>query len=185
MELLRGAPKERNRALSYLYADHRQRLIGYIRSNTGSLEQAEDLFQETLISFYEQVVSGKFQAKSAISTYLYSIIRFKWLNELKRKGMKQRHHEILKSDIVHDPGPLVQLVNEEQKQGLLEVIGRLGEGCKQLLINCFYHNHSMKEIVAIQSFSSEQIARNKKYKCLKKLKELMEASPAVRKILKS
>ena len=43
----------------------------------------------------------------------------------------------------------------------------------------------MKEIVEQGDYSSEQIARNKKYKCLKKLKELIAEKPQLIQILKS
>ena len=43
----------------------------------------------------------------------------------------------------------------------------------------------MKEIVENGAYSSEQVARNKKYKCLQRLKELVAAKPALMKILKA
>jgi hypothetical protein len=43
----------------------------------------------------------------------------------------------------------------------------------------------MKDIAANGNFSSEQVVRNKKSKCLKKLRELLKVNPKLINILKN
>lgn len=77
------------------------------------------------------------------------------------------------------------MIDNEKKAQVLEVLNLLGESCKKILIESIYHNASMKEIAESGNFSSEQIVRNKKYKCIKKLKELIAERPSLMKILKA
>lgn len=52
-----------------------------ILSNGGSKSDAEDLFQEALIIFYEKVQQSNFELRSSISTYL-QILRRKRIRQV-------------------------------------------------------------------------------------------------------
>jgi RNA polymerase sigma factor (sigma-70 family) len=156
-----------------------------VLTNSGDAAQAKDVFQETIIAFYENVKEETFKGESAISTYLYSIARFKWLNQLKKDNVRTEHHTKA-SDIPHIEESAMSVFVENEKQAkVLEVLALLGDSCKKLLIASIYHNQSMKEIVAELNYGNEQVARNKKYKCIKSLKELIAARPNLLKILKA
>ena len=43
----------------------------------------------------------------------------------------------------------------------------------------------MKEILEQTDYESEQVVRNKKYKCLKQLEQMVNANPALRETLKN
>lgn len=154
-------------------------------SNNGNVDEAKDIYQEALIAFYENVKSGRFKGDSTIGTYLYAIARFKWLNQLKRKGMVLEHQKHIEPVDSYAESPLVDIINKEKKDKVLSILGQLGESCKQLLVESIYHNTPMKDLVADGVYSSEQIARNKKYKCMKKLKALLTESPELVEILRS
>ncbi len=183
--MLKGTTLERNDALQHIYENNRERIVTMVVSNSGNTAQAKDIFQETIIVFYENVTQGIFKGESAISTYLYSIARFKWLNQIKKDTVRTDHHTKA-SDIPHiEESALSMFVESEKQAKVLEVLALLGDSCKKLLIASIYHNQSMKEIVAELNYGNEQVARNKKYKCIKSLKELIAARPNLLKILKA
>lgn len=183
LELMRGSKAQRDKALDAIYQNNREKTCSYVLGNNGSIDEAKDVFQEAMIAFYENVRDGKFKGESTISTYLYSIAKFKWLNQIKKNNIRSGHHEKVTRDEFSE-GPLATIIEGEKKKGVLELLAQLGETCKQLLIENLYHNASMKEIAESGAFSSEQIVRNKKYKCLQKLKELISAKPALIQVLK-
>lgn len=168
-----------------IYRQNRGRIFGYVLSNSGTTEQAADIFQESVIALYENVKDDIFKGESAISTYLYSIARFKWLNQIKKDKVRAEHHNSLDLSEQKEQGQLATIISDENKAQVLEVIGLLGEDCKKILVESIYHNTSMKDIAAAGNFSSDQIVRNKKYKCIKKLRELISKRPALIKILRS
>jgi len=174
----------RDKALKIIYQTNREKVCSYILSNSGDEDEAKDVYQESMIAFYENVCNERFKGDSAISTYIYSIARFKWLNQIKKRGIRVSHHmEAQDTEEFHE-SPLVKLLDKEQQERIHEVLATLGAQCKKILIESIYHNSSIKEIAANEGYSSEQIVRNKKYKCLKKLKELIAAKPSLVAILK-
>src|SRR6476469_9924956 len=78
-----AAPDE---AIRQLYGTQFNAAKTYIRQNNGSDEDAEDIFQEVVLSFIELVKKDKFRGESSIATFLYAITRHTWLNELKKRG---------------------------------------------------------------------------------------------------
>ena len=62
---------------------------------------------------------------------------------------------------------------------------KLGEKCNQILTYFYYNNYSMKEILERMDYGNEQVLRNKKYKCLKTLINLVNSSPAIKENLKT
>ncbi|RMA58503.1 RNA polymerase sigma factor [Ulvibacter antarcticus] len=181
--MMNGPERDRNKALGIVYRTHKQMVCSYIMKNSGSPEEAKDVYQEAMIAMYENVGQGKFKGDSAIGTYLYSIARFKWLNQIKKNSVRSSHHEKLETPEFQE-SPMTVIIEKEHKNAVLEVLTELGDSCKRLLVDTMYNNASMKEIVLKGEFSSEQIARNKKYKCLQKLKELIQNKPGLLQKLK-
>ncbi len=61
---------------------------------------------------------------------------------------------------------------ERNRERLLACIERLGERCKKILTQ-YYNNIPMKQITENMGFANEQVARNEKGKCMKKLINLL------------
>ena len=69
--------------------------------------------------------------------------------------------------------PLGSLLADERRNAVLALFGRLGEACQRMLLLSFYEDLDMKEIAARTGLKDEQNARNKKFKCLRALKDLI------------
>lgn len=148
-------------------------------SKNGNENDAADVFQDALITMYENINNGKFRGASGLKTYLYAIIRNYWVSRSK-KTMKVSGIEPLND--VSDEDPWVPVFDEkEDMSGLLEqVFNGIGEGCRQLLILFYYHRISMKEITQQMSFSNEQSAKVQKYKCMQKLMRLLDENAGLK-----
>ena len=71
-------------------------------------------------------------------------------------------------------------INEsEQKRQLRELVSQLGEPCRKLLTLFYYENLSMKEILTHLPYGNEQVVRNKKYKCLQQMTEIVKQYPEI------
>src|SRR4249919_570238 len=81
-------------AIKYLYRNNYLLTAAYIRQNNGSEQDAEDIFQEVILVFIEIVKQDKFRGESSISTFLYSITRNIWLNELKKKDRSRYRDKV-------------------------------------------------------------------------------------------
>lgn len=182
ISLLKDSKTARNQALEAIYRANRDRICAYVVSESGTEAEATDLFQESMITFYENVKKGAFKGESPISSYLHSIAEYKWLNQVKENTDESGQQEEAAMLERASKKQLVTDLDEERKDEVREIVGLLGFDCKYILIESIYHSTPMKEIASEGNFSSEQIVRNKKYKCLEKLRELMVARPGLLKI---
>lgn len=182
--MIKGPSLEREKALELIYNNNRNTVIHFIINNNGNEDEAKDIYQETILSFYENVLMNKFNATSSITTYIFSIARFKWLNKIKKNKTIENHEANAYADIEKEKSQLAVLIDKEKKELVLNVLDKLGLKCKELLIDSIYHDYSMKEIAGKGDYSSEQLVRNQKYKCLKKLKNLIQAKPEIVKLIR-
>lgn len=166
--------KSSDAAIRFLYQEYFDFLSRYIVTNSGNEQDAEDIFQEVIIAFINLVRAGKFRGESTIKTFLFALNKNIWLNELKRRGRavareeryeKQNEQQALAADL--------SMEMRQSKAELMKVIDELGENCKKILLLFYYENRSMKEIVSYLPYENEQVVRNKKSKCLKKLEQLV------------
>ncbi len=154
-----------------------------IRLNGGNTADAEDVFQEALIILCRKISETGFVLNAQLSTYLFSVCRFLWKDELK----KEKNHLIADPETsADDPGEL-QLKDwfeEEARIKLAEkVISELGDRCREVLLLFYNGQLKLKDIAAKMGYSSENTAKNQKYKCLEaaknKLKEMKKAIQTV------
>jgi len=178
-----GAPDE---AIRHLYRTQYGIVKNHINQNNGSDEDAQDIFQETILSFIDMVKKDKFRGESSIGTILFAIARNTWLNELKKRGrakLRDEKFEKAKEGTEMDVSHFI--VNRELKAELMQVVDSLGETCKKILLAFYYENLAMKDILQHLQYENEQVVRNKKYKCLKQLEQMIAGQTQLAKNLQS
>jgi len=181
-ELIETLKKEHinDLAIKYIYKNHFYGLSNYIKLNQGSEQDAEDIFQEVVVSFIEIVRANKFRGESSIKTFLYTLCRYAWLNELKKRNRALLREEKYEESQGGENGDISHLLVEREAKGLvMAMIDRLGDVCKRILVAYYYDDYSMKEILPLVEFQNEQVLRNKKYKCLKNLEQMLTENPAL------
>jgi len=141
-----------------------------IKSKGGLKHEAEDVFQEALIIFYNKALDPKFKLSASISTYVYSVSRFLWKDELIKKGKYRSVDADLELSTEESDELVSALEKESNFKKLEEVLEKIGAKCLQIL-TLFYHRQlSMKEIAKKIDLRSEKVAKNQKYKCLERAK---------------
>src|SRR5687767_12336762 len=167
-------PRRVNEAIRAIYSRHYGTLSSFVRNNRGSDDDAQDIFQEVVISFVRLVEQSRFRGESAIGTFLYALNRNIWLNELKRRGRAVKREERFEVAKAKDFESIDRAIeHRETHRLLLEAVTELGDTCKSILLMFYYENQSMKEIASATHYENEQVVRNKKYKCLKKLEAIL------------
>ena len=145
-----------------------------IRSKGGTKDDAQDIFQEGLIILYKKVLKPDFELTASLSTYLYSICRLLWSNELRKRKQSEPFDEAISETI--DEEKLFGEIQHEQDLRLAEsVLQQIGARCLELLKLFYYEALKMREIARLMKFSSEKVAKNQKYKCLQHAKLKLKA----------
>ena len=178
------AGKRMEETIKTIYRNHFDSLSWYVMNNSGSRQDAEDVFQEVIVAFIELVQKDKFRGESTVKTFLYSLNRYAWLNELKKRGrtlLREEKFEKLQERTVPDTGHLI--ADREGKAEVIRLVNELGETCRKILVLFYYENLSMKEILEATEYENEQVVRNKKYKCLKQLEQMINEKPNLKQTL--
>ena len=162
-----SAGKDLNDAIRSIYRQHSEAVSSFIIHYGGSEQDADDIFQETVVAFIDIVKKGKYRMEASIRTFLASIARNYWFNELKKRGRSGHRDRQFEMGRDQDEADVSQHMAElERKRQLRELVEQLGESCRKVLLLFYYENLSMKEIVNHLPYENEQVVRNKKYKCL-------------------
>jgi RNA polymerase sigma factor (sigma-70 family) len=174
--------KNLNEAVLQLYQEHAAIARSFIIGRGGSEQDADDIFQETVISFIDTVQKGKFRFESGIRTFLISISKNLWLNELRKRQRSDNREKIFETGREQEDAGVSEAIGDrELKQQLQKMLDGLGESCRKILILFYYENLPMKEIVSHLHYENEQVVRNKKYKCLQQLTEMLKGNPVAAK----
>lgn len=166
-----------NEASTYLYSQHYNYISKFVRENSGSACDAEDVWQETMLAFRQQLVSQKITAEKLeckLTTYLYAIGRNIWLKTLHKKKRTTSitlEHKSLPSK---QKEVLSVLVDKDRKNLIKSLIDQLDANSKAVLIYFYFQKWSVESIAIQMGYANEQVAKNKLCKARKKLKRLVE-----------
>ena len=170
----------------FIYRRYFGVLSNYVEQNHGNGQDAEDVFQEAILTLIELVRQNKFRAESSIGTFLYSINRFIWLNELKKRGRQEKRNvKYTGGQELLDEGIEKYTGRREARQYVMSAIDQLGDVCKKILLLFYYEDLPIAEILTKLDYQNEQVVRNKKAKCMKTLEQKLKADPEMARNLKS
>lgn len=179
-ELLTGLATGSDDALTQLYGRYFPMVLHFVLSNSGSDDEAKDIYQEALIVLYEKVRGGSFELHCQLKTYLYSVGRRLWLKQLAHKNrfmINDTESLMVDSAAV---GPMSDdLTDHEERDRQFDLMAdslvRLGEPCRTLLEDFYIRHLNMQDITEKFGYTNADNAKTQKYKCLMRLKRLFFA----------
>lgn len=161
-------------ALAALYKAHYAATQQYVLQNRGTAEQAKDIFQEAFIVLWRNIQMQKFvpENEQSIAAYLYRVSKNKWISYL--RSAQHKLSATLPQEQAEDS--TADEIDAEQQSYINNVVRhlqQLGHQCKELLTAFYYKKQSMRQI-GEQFGWTEASAKNNKYRCLEKLRNLMK-----------
>lgn len=183
-DYLEGLRNRRAEIITAIYHEHIDLIKSFVNKNSGSEEDAEDLFQDTLIIVYKKIRDEELTLTSSFKTFFYSICRNLWLQRLsKRPGVVVNISDVedfvqLSDDLDYD----IHDASEERKRIYLKYFGKLSADCQKIL-KLFAEGKSIREITQLMQYRSEDYAKSRKYQCKEKLKKRIKNDPLYKSLL--
>ena len=152
----------------------------YIVQNSGSEDDAADIFQESLIDIYQQAQHKGLQLTCPFEAFLLLVCKRKWLNELKKRG---RQGVTKDPEDVYDLGEdafalAEQMQLQEDKASLfMAMFQQLGERCREIINKCL--GNKPQDEVALELGVSYAYLRKKKSECTAELIKLIKTKQAL------
>ena len=173
-----SAIKQKDSAtLKRIYTGNYPKVEALILQNNGTKEYAKDIYQEAFLAVWQNVKQDKFipQSETSINGYLYTIAKNKWMDVLRSKGFKKT---ITASQLTHfeikdeeNNGIDDDILKDKRLEDVMLAFKNLGDACKSLL-RMFYFEKLSMNLIAEELKLDAASTRNKKYRCMQKLREI-------------
>jgi RNA polymerase sigma-70 factor (ECF subfamily) len=158
-------------AMQVLFARHHVRVYRFILRLVRNEATAEDLVSEVFLDVWRQ--AGKFEGRSAASTWMLSIARFKALSALRRKS-EQELDDAMAETIVDDADdPEASLQKKDTGDVLRQAISTLSAEHREIIDLVYYHEKSVEEVAQIVGIPAATV-KTRMFYARKKLGELLK-----------
>lgn len=161
------------KVLNLLYKEVLPKIRAYIMKNSGQKDDANDIFQDTVLIFYNKVKQHQFDENHDISAYMFAIARNLWIK--KAVKMKKTVFQNEQIEFESDEDTVKYLVTEEKMNAIKTLFEKLGEPCKTLLTYSIFECMSMQDICDKLHYKTINVAKTYAYRCRKKLASLMKS----------
>lgn len=174
-----------NEALSILYSRTLKKVIHFVKKNSGTQNEAEDVFQDAVVVFFDAVKENKLKPDTSVDGYIFTVARNVWFRKL------NRDKKIITTDFDYESmnQPEVSffdgLIEEEKATAFASVFNTLQERCKTLLTYIYFHKHTMNEICEKMGYKNADVAKANHYRCKKSLLDLASKNSEVVLLLKN
>ncbi|TXD83834.1 sigma-70 family RNA polymerase sigma factor [Subsaximicrobium wynnwilliamsii] len=179
LQLINAIKDNDSLALKEFYMANYPKIEQLILKNSGSKAHAKDIYQEAFIAVWNNLRTGRFAPEndSALQGYLYQISKNKWLDVLRSKRFKSTQSLTEERSLFLSQDEETHEDPEETKRLNLamEAFKNLGEPCKSLLKTFYFEQKSLRDIASEMAIEESSV-RNKKYRCMEKLRSIVLAS---------
>lgn len=160
-------------AMQVLYARHHVRVYRFILRLVRSEATAEDLISEVFLDVWRQ--AGRFEGRSAVTTWLMAIARFKALSAL--RGRKDAELDDETAAAVEDTSddPEVAMQKKDTGEVLRQCLTKLSADHREIIDLVYYHEKSVEEVAEIVGIP-ENTVKTRMFYARKKLAEVLKAA---------
>ena len=183
---IRSGKNGRDKVIKQLYFDAKlkNKISSMLLKKGANTDDVETVFNTSLMQFMKTVIKNKdLEVSTSIDNYIMGIARYVWYKEL-RQQIKNRSDEIEDQyDLSTDVTPESLVIDHSQKDLITELLSYLGKNCREVLMY-WVNGYKMAEIADLVGYNSSNMARKKKYKCLKELLTFLDKNPHIKSILR-
>jgi RNA polymerase sigma factor (sigma-70 family) len=164
---VRALKAKDEKAIYDLYTAYYPSVEKFVVMNSGTSQDADDIFQETVLVVLEYISRDTFQLRCSLKTFLFAIARRLWLKYLRDRSREETlaELEIGQEDFLSHWEEVER--SERKYDSLPQVLSRITAHCSGLLKQLFLTGKIPEHYKNDHSF------RNQKYKCLEQARKMM------------
>ncbi len=158
-------------AMQVLFARHHVRVYRFMLRLVRNEATAEDLISEVFLEVWRN--AGKFEGRSAVSTWMLSIARFKALSALRKRTEDELDEEMAERIEDQADDPEVSLAKKDKGAVLRECLNALSAEHREVIDLVYYHEKSVEEVASIVGIPGATV-KTRMFYARKKLSELLK-----------
>jgi DNA-directed RNA polymerase specialized sigma24 family protein len=134
----------------------------YVNRMGGSFDQAQDVFQDALVIYYEKVQASANNISVSEKAYLLGIAKHLWSQAYK---VNRKNQPLEDTDVQAEP-------NEQPSTNkLMHYLETAGQKCMELLKAYYYDHLPVADVATLFGYTGIRSATVAKYKCLEKVRD--------------
>jgi len=158
-------------AMQVLFARHHVRVYRFVLRLVRNEATAEDLISDVFLDIWRQ--AGKFEGRSAVSTWMLSIARFKALSAMRRKQDAVLDDETAERIEDQADDPETALAKKDKGALLRQCLTALSAEHREIIDLVYYHEKSVEEVAGIVGIPAATV-KTRMFYARKKLSELLK-----------
>jgi RNA polymerase sigma-70 factor, ECF subfamily len=160
-------------AMQVLFARHHVRVYRFVLRLVRDQTLAEDLISEVFLDVWRQ--ADRFEARSAVSTWLLAIARYKALSALRKRTDEELDDDV--ASAIEDSGdsPETAVAKKDKSAILRKCLTALTPEHREIIDLVYYHEKSVEEVAEIVGIP-ENTVKTRMFYARKKLSELLKAA---------
>ena len=157
-------------AMEALFARYRVRVFRFVLRMVRNEATAEDLNSDVFLDVWRQ--AGTFEGRSAVSTWIFSIARYKALTVLQRRPEEEL--DVERAGAIEDQAddPEVALAKKDKAAVLRQCLVKLSAEHREIVNLVYYQHKSVEEVAGIVGIP-EATVKTRMFYARKKLSELL------------
>jgi len=160
-------------AMRALYVRHHMRVHRFVLRLVRNQTVAEDVISETFLDVWRQ--AGRFEGRSAVSTWLLAIARFKALSILRRKKEDALDEDGITALVDPVDNPEVAAQKRDTGQILRQCLTALSRDHREIIDLVYYHEKSVEEVAKIVGIP-EATVKTRMFYARKRLSKLLKSA---------
>jgi RNA polymerase sigma-70 factor, ECF subfamily len=159
-------------AMQVLFARHRTPVYRWLLRLVGNETVAEDLLSDVFFDVWQQ--AGRFEGRSAVTTWLLSIARFKALSARRRRTHTEQLNEVIEATVADSADTAdVVLEKKHQDEMLRDALTKLSPEHREIIDLVYYHETSVDDAADILSIPRATV-KTRMFYARKKLADLVQ-----------
>ena len=179
--ILEGLKANDHNVLVYIYRKYFPIVRFFVIKNSGTDEDAKDVFQEAIILIYKRLTEGSLNLTCAFKTYIYSVCRFLWLQQLEKRQIRPDGLSDSQLFVDMDKELEEQAVEQERYKLFQKHFKSLNKECQEIL-TLFLKKIPLKEIAQRVNIRSDKYLKKRKYECKEMLTKRIQNDPDFKKM---
>jgi RNA polymerase sigma-70 factor (ECF subfamily) len=160
-------------AMQVLFARHQVRVYRFVLRLVGNQAMAEDLISEVFLDVWRQ--ADRFEGRSAVSTWLLAIARFKALSLMRRKPDEELDEETAGAIEDRSDDPEVSVQKKDKSAALRKCLAVLSPEHREVIDLVYYHEKTVQEVAEIVGIP-EATVKTRMFYARKRLSELLKTA---------
>ncbi|MDX2279746.1 MAG: sigma-70 family RNA polymerase sigma factor [Saprospiraceae bacterium] len=160
----------------YLYKTYGSMIVGYVRKNSGSDQEAREMVQTVLLEFWTAVREDRYQESGKLDRYLYILTSNTWRDELRRRKVRRTDeldtNQMLVADD-HEQSIAMAIVKDRRIEAMHHCLQQLESPCDDIIRLYHLEEVNLQEVAKQMNYDYNNL-RKRIFDCRKKLKKLVD-----------